>query len=669
MFILHPFFHLLAVFVLLGSLPDHGEAPRNRHHRQVGPHPIPEDSECSSSPRHGARLDAADKNWHLTSPTPYDPPLSYGGWLQSRALGARIISLLQSRTEADEPTSAQDQNTPNTTTFPSSSPKRKRRIIIHTSPYLRCLQTAIAISAGISQHDIDGDTSAVSHTNGATSLAADSTFTPVSTSSDTRCLLRVDAFLGEWLCPEYFEDIIPPPKSERMIAAAKAELLRHDDNTIPHADTAYKPSTGYFPGGWGNMGQTLATYPEDEVPDAQQNGNGVPVSNGDRKEGTRNRAGSYDSLQSADSPRTRRMLTKINTNLPPIPDGTYMPPTPSYAISRSAPIPAGYVAHARDACVKIDYQWDSMRDPPNWGSGGEYGEEWSTMHARFHTGLERMLSWYREQDPAARPRRHSQQPQTEDSTTLPNDADDQIETVLIIVTHGAGCNAMIGALTGEPAFVDIPTASLTMAVRRDQDDASSRAGLIGGPVAPHSRAHAQAPLQSYDLQLVASTDHLRPTVNPSASILSSPSSVTSPSNSASSRYRVASRPSISQASFIIGPSLTSGPASRGWTMARPFTAPRGSTGLWGSISSPSEAGEDIIPNFGDAWSAAAAVPPVPSHSGSASFSNGVKPEEAPGCSHLPQRTLSQRGLWGSSPLSRGAETGVKRRWTVTERRV
>ncbi|KAL5363110.1 hypothetical protein BJX96DRAFT_155175 [Aspergillus floccosus] len=452
-----------------------------------------------------------------------------------------------------------------------------------------------------------------------------------------------------------------------MIAAAKAELLRRDNNIIPQADTAYKPSTGYFPGGWGNMGQTLATYPEDEVPDAQQTSNGTPISNGDIKERTRSRAGSYDTLQSADSPRTRRMLTKINTNLSPIPDGTYMPPTPSYAISRSAPIPAGYVAHARDACVKIDYQWDSMRDPPNWGNGGEYGEEWSTMHARFHTGLERMLAWYREQGSATQSRRHSQQPQTEDSTALPNNADDQIDTVLIIVTHGAGCNAMVGALTGEPAFVDIPTASLTMAVRKDQNDVSSEASLVGGPVAPHSLADEHAPLQNYDLQLVASTDHFRPTVNPSATILSPPNSVTSPSNSTSSRYRFAPRPSISQASFMIGPSPTSGPTSRGWTMARPFTAPRGSTGLWGSIS-PSEAGEDIIPNFGDAWSAAA-VPPATSRSGSASFSNGVKPEDAPGWSHIPQRTLSQRGLWGSSPLSKGAETGVKRRWTVTERRV
>ena len=47
--------------------------------------------------RHGARLDAADTQWHLTSPTPYDPPLTYGGWRQSQALGAKIASIIQSR--------------------------------------------------------------------------------------------------------------------------------------------------------------------------------------------------------------------------------------------------------------------------------------------------------------------------------------------------------------------------------------------------------------------------------------------------------------------------------------------------------------------------------------------------------------------------------------------
>src|SRR5699024_3533421 len=67
-----------------------------------------------------------------------------------------------------------------------------------------------------------------------------------------RSLLRVDAFLGEWLCPDYFEHITPPPSSERLIAGAKAELLRRSINTVPEADITMRPSTGYFPGGWGS---------------------------------------------------------------------------------------------------------------------------------------------------------------------------------------------------------------------------------------------------------------------------------------------------------------------------------------------------------------------------------------------------------------------------------
>lgn len=38
-------------------------------------------------------------------------------------------------------------------------------------------------------------------------------------------------------------------------------------------------------------------------------------------------------------------------------------------------------------------------------------------------------------------------------------------------------------------------------------------------------------------------------------------------------------------------------------------------------------------------------------------------------SNIPQRALSQRGLWGSAPLNTDREAGVKRRWTVTERSI
>ena len=115
--------------------------------------------------RHGSRLDAAHPLWTTTSPTPYDTPLTYHGFLSSRTIGTRITSFL-----------------------PSPPP----RIIIHTSPFLRCIQTAISIS----------------------------------TSLPRKPLLRIDETWAEWMTPDYYTDITPPPPAGRMAADAKAELLR-----------------------------------------------------------------------------------------------------------------------------------------------------------------------------------------------------------------------------------------------------------------------------------------------------------------------------------------------------------------------------------------------------------------------------------------------------------
>ncbi|KAK1146197.1 hypothetical protein N8T08_003287 [Aspergillus melleus] len=606
--------------------------------------------------RHGARLDAADKNWHLTSPTPYDPPLSYGGWLQSRTLGAQIINLLESQNNEELSEETGDRNLPSLRAQPS---KRKRRIIVHSSPYLRCLQTAIAVSAGISQHFPETDAalppkpSAIpnpkTHTTGKGRASvhgfnAASAF-PSPIPNDHRCLLRVDAFLGEWLTSSYFEEISPPPKSERMITAAKAELLRRD-SIVPDADINYtKPAVGHFPGGWGK-------------------GDGFPSSEDSSRtqtnpDGRRNRAASHDTLQSADTLGTRRMLSKINTSLSSIPDGLYTPPTPSYAISPSEPIPTGYVSHARDACVRIDYQWDSMREPQGWGNGGEYEEEWSTMNSRFGVGLERMVSWYSNHDPSIpynRPRRHSQFLDNTGDTSS-GDGEDLVETVLVIVTHGAGCNALISAIKGETTLVNVGTASLTMAVLKDSDKTSTKSSDLGGPVVPHYANGEKSVLHDYTLQLVASTEHLRPGGNPAMSSVSSPTSLTSPTVP-SYRNRVTSRASLSQSPFGIGPTPTSGGGSRVWMMARPSTAPRTSGGLWGSMSAKGGT-DDLIPNFDNAWSGQAAE----------KESDVKKSTDSEPPKQLPQRTLSQRGLWGSAPLNKDAETGVKRRWTVTERRI
>jgi hypothetical protein len=69
-----------------------------------------------------------------------------------------------------------------------------------------------------------------------------------------RILLRIDAFLGEWLSPDYYADITTPPNSTMMVAGAKADLLRRGDYIQEQPNP--NSSKGNFPGGW--MGNKMA---------------------------------------------------------------------------------------------------------------------------------------------------------------------------------------------------------------------------------------------------------------------------------------------------------------------------------------------------------------------------------------------------------------------------
>ncbi|KGO74198.1 Histidine phosphatase superfamily, clade-1 [Penicillium italicum] len=581
--------------------------------------------------RHGARLDAADKDWHLTSPSPFDPPLSYGGWIQSRALGVRIGSLLRARQFTGEDPENQRSNHPTSDKQAkpapaSSDPSHRYNVIIHTSPYLRCLQTAIGVSAGIHQQALGTEASE------ATSSAPT---VPTVLSPDQRCLLRVDAFLGEWLSPDYYDQITPPPGSDRMVASAKGELLRRAE-VIPTTDGLTRALSGHFPGGW--RSQSHPTSPDSE----------------DRRlhsaTSQRQRASTHDNLQNpVHLKHAKRSLGPLETDLPPTLDTCYVPPTPTYAVSTSDPIPTGYVAHARNACTRIDYQWDSMRTP-YWGTGGEFGEEWSTMHERVQDGFQHMINWYREQD------------LSDHGFTAKNEVNDcKAQTVLVIITHGADCNALIGSLNGHSVLLDINTASLTMAVRRNR---------VNKPVydmdhTPKSLGpENQSVSREYSLQLVASTDHLRPGINPSQlTSLSSPAPVLSPPPVPSYRNRLGARSSLLQETLTNGPPSNS---PRAWTLAmRPstgsITSP-GVSGLWNSISSPTdkaEAEDNLVPNFGDR----------PVSQDSALSDKSVPSTDLGWTKQLSQRTLSQRGLWGSARPLGDCEGGTKRRWTVAEQKL
>jgi hypothetical protein len=606
----------------------------------------------------------------LTSPTPYDPPLSYGGWMQARALGLRIASLLQdSEFTGKDPEARSTQlsasDAPSTLqpTLAASDSSPRYNFIVHTSPYLRCLQTAIGVSAGLSHYRPGSETSAV-----VDSPSVSLSQTGEAGSLDLRPLLRVDAFLGEWLSPDYFDQIVPPPASDRMVASAKAELLRRGEG-IPMS-REIRSSSGHFPGGWGSPSHSASPDEDGDRRLPQRGSSTSTTPSGQQPQ--RPRASTYDNLQgpvpTSDPPRA---LGRLNTDLPSVADAAYVPPTPGYAVSPSNPIPAGYVAHARDACTRIDYQWDSMRTP-YWGTGGDYGEEWSSMHERVHAGFQHMVDYYRQRGSAGdRSRAMSNGSMRQDSPA---------QTVLIIITHGADCNALIGSLAGRSVLLDISTASLTMAVRRDRVKKSTtpdsdRSPVSSSPSSPSSQG-GRSVSQEYSLQLIASNDHLRAGVNPSQlASLSSPSAPQPlpPPSMPTYRNRLGSRPSASilQGSFLIDPTPKVGPSSRSWSMnsrPSPTTTPRGTSGLWGSLASPAEETdgdtEDVfVPNFGDPR------PGGPRPVSQDSSHSDLLVDRSSWTKQLPQRTLSQRGLWGSAPSLEDRDAASRRRWTVTEQKL
>ncbi|KAI0466894.1 hypothetical protein F4859DRAFT_287770 [Xylaria cf. heliscus] len=512
--------------------------------------------------RHGNRLDAADKQWHLSSPTPYDPPLTYGGWTHSRNVGARIAAILRDDLVADAPSE------PSSSASPSAPKRRRFRVVLHSSPFLRCVQTSIAISAGLAVNPAFSSappniaepvppraasfrlTQASSFSNPAPTKSRPDVAVPVlvpvpvvvtteASSHDDKgghfekAVLRLDPFLGEWLSPEYFEHITPPPKSALMLATAKAELLRRSSyHDYPHFHHRVHSSASSHL--WGNISghshngdlgtppahSAHSTSPFDtlsHIADSIPNGEGH--SNG------------HLNLEGAQG-------TPHNHNHNHHQSHGYVHPVPSYALSTSEPIPRGYVAHARDACVSIDYQWDSSRDSLDWGDGGTLPEEWASMHQRFRKGLRRLVDWYGSTEDAGHMvtrMAHASQP-SESDYAVGDDEDDEIEDVVVLVSHGAGCNALIGAITQQPVLADVAMSSLTMAKRRADFDAENisltRQKSLSSLDTAHLMSRATFP-EMYDLKLFANTDHLATPSTPAhnrTTSLSRPNSRSRPSS-------------------------------------------------------------------------------------------------------------------------------------------
>lgn len=697
--------------------------------------------------RHGNRLDAANKQWHLQSPTPYDPPLTYSGWNQARATGQKIAQILREREAADAGLAA---------TQDGPAKKRRRfKIVVHSSPFLRCVQTSIGISAGLASIPESTPTAALpartSSTHSTTNPRSrpninidipgpdvnspspqlfpdlptppelDSRPGSPKKSAIQKTVLRLDAFLGEWLTPGYFELITPPPGSGLMLASAKANLLRKEDysNNPNFASYSLANNTGPAPR-WGQS-------PTPATPDEN-------VSNVSSLAEALRRAGRSDSVTSVTSNGESRLLT----------GGAYIAPSPAYAISHNAEIPNGYVPHARDNCCDIDYQWDSMRGKLDWGDGGELGEEWTSMHQRFRKGLQKLVDWYATaENPADMVTKERRKEGITNETTAEDDEDVEVEPVVIIVSHGAGCNALIGAITHKPVLTDVGLASLTEADRKSDtievNERSSRVTEASSTVAHPSGLVAIH--ENYDMKLFASTEHLSSTrttrspsttatVNPASrgrlsnAFASSPlsgngglfsldgsasrsASATANLNSARRDSGSSSQPSgrialnmngISGGGITVGSGVTS--------FLRQSSTTAGGGGLWSplrnNLEAPDDDDDNFLPNF------SGFDPPASTSTSTPKAEESAKPadrpltpekarndlinrdrsesmvsprsvisgpnhhdEERESISALPQLGSGHGGLWGSPrPLADDISRDLsspKRRWTVTER--
>lgn len=449
----------------------------------------------------------------------------------------------------------------------SSTKKRRRKykVVIHTSPFLRCLQTGAAIAAGMAQYGPTSTQSAADTLSRPGSAKGRSTVqlqpkSPAIFAMDPggspnllpipepkhdfthgivrralsenkryrKAKLRVDAFLGEWLNPEYFEHITPPPPSAMMVATAKATLMESEPVDVFRPTISNKSSISSL---WG--GGIAGPRPESRdmaLDDWSHVQDALPVSMS-----ARDRASSFSSAASMESNSSRRHSFRpvhgLHSVVPKPETASYVPPTPTYAVSGSQQIPKGYVAHARNACVDFDAHWDSSRMPQDWGDGGEYGEEWSSMHRRFRKGLTELISWYGE---------HNVDDRAEDALGFDQadrhadvEADEQEDLVVVLVTHGAGSNALMGALTGQPVLLDVGMASLTAAVRRDGVPSSMAFDPTDSPTVDGNGLRGRQQFldlnlpSMYEMKIVASTEHLRPGADPTRMLLPISASQTS----------------------------------------------------------------------------------------------------------------------------------------------
>ncbi|KAI3486832.1 hypothetical protein L1887_49537 [Cichorium endivia] len=149
-----------------------------------------------------------------------------------------------------------------------------------------------------------------------------------------------------------------------MVATAKGELMQNEHIDVYTPTISNKSSTNNLWGGGGKAAGSQGGLDDwSHVRDALP----APTARRDRATSVTS-GGSSDTGSGRRSPfRPGHVLHSQPSTLPRRETTAYVPPTPSYAVSTSDHIPRGYVAHARNATVNVDYQWDSSRYPQNWG--------------------------------------------------------------------------------------------------------------------------------------------------------------------------------------------------------------------------------------------------------------------------------------------------------------
>lgn len=612
--------------------------------------------------RHGTRLDQTDKNWRATAEHPYDPPLSYGGWIQCQTLGARIDKELQSLDNQVTPQDLEREENG----LETQRPKKKRKIIIHSSPYKRCIQTSIAIAAGLRYPQPDKVQRPLLTPFQRTSLSRPVPSDPVRASvssngdiprsqptTDTSPLnekidLKVDQYLAEWLSPSYFEDSKVPPSIDAILDRAK-ETLQRPLQEIRGADLS-----------------AFVTVPESPAAEDMEKENAFGKSYTGEKGGLRGMAAAGHSLphrnrttsfgKDLNNPPAQPVVQKIRQRARAT---TYSPPVPQYSLAPQDPIPAGYVAHARDFCVEPDLEWDSEK--MGWGDAGTYPEEWSTMHVRFRQGLQKTLAYYQIYKALQIIEENGEESEEEE------------DIVLVLVTHQAGANALIRLMTGAPALHDVGVASLTLAVRRPVlRRPPSLSGTSHSPLG-YDREHRKHSRRGsldlgladdYEMRIIASTEHLRFGSNPLG--LNSPRLGRSPA--------IAGRKMVGAESlegFSIGDPLSWRPNSssgvsrsssqRGRTtetVARPAI----NTGLWGSPAISASSREPIDEGIEDLE---APMSPRSRPSTPAESERSVPESKLSSPSRSRSSTMASPGLWGASNPIVNVRTASGESWGST----